>query len=92
MKLLVLVFITFLFYAGNVQAYVGPGIGLGAIGALVGIVLSVLMAIVGIFWYPLKRLFKKNDDDETIDDSESMNSDNTNSSTSEQPPQDTEEK
>ena len=36
-------------------AYVGPGLGLGAIGAIIGVVLSVLLAIFAIFWYPIKR-------------------------------------
>lgn len=45
--------------AGTAQAYVGPGLGLGAIGAVLGVVLSVVLALFAIFWYPLKRLFKK---------------------------------
>ncbi|MCP4666642.1 MAG: hypothetical protein GY849_09760 [Deltaproteobacteria bacterium] len=40
-------------------AYVGPGLGLGAIGAILGVLLSVFLAIIGIFWYPIKRLFGK---------------------------------
>ncbi len=45
--------------AGTAQAYVGPGLGLGALGAVLGVVLSVLLALFAIFWYPLKRLLKK---------------------------------
>lgn len=45
--------------AGTAQAYVGPGLGLGAIGAILGVVLSVVLALFAIFWYPLKRLLKK---------------------------------
>ena len=41
------------------HAYVGPGLGLGAVGAIVGVIFSVILAIIGIFWYPLKRLFGK---------------------------------
>jgi hypothetical protein len=40
-------------------AYVGPGLGLGALGAILGILLSIFLAIFGIFWYPIKRLIKK---------------------------------
>ena len=40
------------------QAYVGPGLGLGAIGAFFGILFAIFLAVVGIFWYPLKRLVK----------------------------------
>jgi hypothetical protein len=38
-------------------AYVGPGLGVGAVAAFFGAVLAVLLAIVGVVWYPLKRLF-----------------------------------
>lgn len=37
-------------------AYVGPGLGLGAIGAIAGVVLSVLLAIFAVVWYPIKRM------------------------------------
>ena len=40
-------------------AYVGPGLGLGAIGAFVGIIVAIFLAIVGIIWYPLKRMVRK---------------------------------
>jgi hypothetical protein len=40
-------------------AYVGPGLGLGALGVLLGILLSIFLAILGIFWYPIKRLIAK---------------------------------
>ena len=41
------------------HAYVGPGLGLGAIGAIVGIIVAGFLAIVGIIWYPLKRMLRK---------------------------------
>lgn len=37
------------------MAYVGPGLGLGVIGAIIGVILSVLLAIFVILWYPIKR-------------------------------------
>jgi hypothetical protein len=40
-------------------AYLGPGLGLGAVGAILGILFSIFLAIVGIFWYPIKRLIGK---------------------------------
>lgn len=40
-------------------AYVGPGLGLGAIGALFGGIVALLLAIVGVVWYPIKRVLKK---------------------------------
>ena len=44
---------------GIADAYVGPGLGVGAIAAFFGAVLAVLLAIVGVVWYPLKRLLKR---------------------------------
>ena len=43
----------------NAYAYVGPGLGLGTIGVFVGMVFAVFLAIVGVIWYPLKRMLRK---------------------------------
>ena len=43
----------------NAYAYIGPGLGLGAIGAFVGIIVAVFLAVVGVIWYPLKRMVRK---------------------------------
>jgi membrane associated rhomboid family serine protease len=40
-------------------AYVGPGLGVGALAAFFGAVLAVLLAIVGVVWYPVKRLIQR---------------------------------
>ncbi len=42
----------------TVFAYVGPGVGLGAIATFVAIVIGLFLLIVGFLWYPLKRLFR----------------------------------
>jgi hypothetical protein len=43
----------------SAQAYVGPGLGLGALGVVLGLLASVFLAIFAVVWYPLKRLFTK---------------------------------
>ena len=48
-------------------AYVGPGLGMGAVAAFFGAVLAVLLAIVGVIWYPIKRLFGKRKSAEPLD-------------------------
>jgi len=50
----VIVFSPFMAYA-----YVGPGLGLGAVGAILGVFLSIFLALIAIFWYPFKRLCRK---------------------------------
>jgi hypothetical protein len=46
-------------FAGPASAYVGPGIGLSAIGSLLALIAAVVVAIVGFLWFPIKRLLKK---------------------------------
>jgi hypothetical protein len=40
------------------QAYIGPGMGAGVIGTVLGILAGILMLVVGIVWYPIKKLYK----------------------------------
>lgn len=44
---------------GEAHAYIGPGLGLGAVGVALGLFLTVVLAVVGLVWYPLKRLVRK---------------------------------
>lgn len=48
-----------LFYAPIVSAYIGPGLGAGAVTVVLGIVSGLLMLLVGIVWYPLKKLIRR---------------------------------
>lgn len=41
------------------EAYVGPGVGAGTIGIVLGILGSVFLAFFAIIWYPLKRILRK---------------------------------
>lgn len=41
------------------QAYIGPGLGVGVISAVLGFVASLGMAVVALLWYPIKRLFRR---------------------------------
>ena len=40
-------------------AYIGPGLGAGTIGVILGILASIILGIFAVVWYPLKRLLKK---------------------------------
>lgn len=40
------------------QAYIGPGVGAGAIAAVVGVLGSIFLAIVAVIYYPIKRMMK----------------------------------
>ena len=43
---------------GLAQAYGGPGVGLGAIGIVLGIVGSVFLMTLSLIWYPVKRMIR----------------------------------
>lgn len=40
-------------------AYIGPGSGLSAIGALLALVIGLLVAFVAFIWYPLRRMRRR---------------------------------
>jgi hypothetical protein len=40
------------------QAYIGPGVGAGAVAAVLGVLGSIFLAIVAVIYYPIKRLMK----------------------------------
>ena len=50
--------ILLLTYSSVASAYIGPGLGAGAVTVVLGIVSGLLMLIVGVVWYPLKKLFR----------------------------------
>lgn len=51
-----LLLVWLLIYAPAAWAYVGPGLGSGAVAAVLGIALGLCMLVAGVIWYPLKRL------------------------------------
>jgi hypothetical protein len=38
--------------------YIGPGLGAGTIAAIIGVLTSLVLSIIAIFWYPIKRFIK----------------------------------
>lgn len=57
--IIALLMILFTTIPGIANAYVGPGLGAGTLGVIIGIIGSIFIALFAIIWYPLKRLFKK---------------------------------
>ena len=56
-----LTLITLLFFSITTSsfAYLGPGVGGGAIAATIGIIVAIFAALFGLIWFPVKRLLKK---------------------------------
>ncbi|MCK5770412.1 hypothetical protein [Algiphilus sp.] len=48
-----------LLVAAPAAAYVGPGLGAGTIGVILGFIGSILLALFAIVWFPMKRVLKK---------------------------------
>jgi hypothetical protein len=40
------------------EAYLGPGVGAGTAAVVLGIISSIILAIVGFVVYPIKRLWR----------------------------------
>tara|TARA_B100001250_G_C19495604_1_gene655083 strand:- start:245 stop:451 length:207 start_codon:yes stop_codon:yes gene_type:complete len=55
---ILLVFLFFILSSTKAFAYLGPGLGLGLLGSIIGLLLSIFIFIFAILWFPLKKLFK----------------------------------
>ena len=58
-RLLFAACVFFMLFSSSAAAYIGPGIGTGTIGVVLGILASIFLAFLAILWYPFKRLLKK---------------------------------
>ena len=43
----------------DTAAYIGPGAGIAAIGTVIALIGSIILAVVAFIWYPIKRLLAK---------------------------------
>ena len=57
----------------SANAYIGPGLGLGTVGVIVGILGSIILALIAVLWYPFKRVLKKIKKIKAIDSEEEPN-------------------
>ncbi len=55
------------------KAYVGPGAGLSAIGALAALIGAGGIMLVGFVWYPLKKLLRRRKPERVEDADETAN-------------------
>lgn len=68
MQRVTLALVVLLPFSTVAHAYVGPGLGLGALGAIIGTVVAVVLAFFGLLWYPIKRMLKKRSGDGPAND------------------------
>ena len=57
----------------SAYAYIGPGLGLGTVGILIGILGSIILALIAVLWYPFKRILKKIKKTKNLDSEEDPN-------------------
>ena len=50
----------FIVFPQVASAYIGPGLALGTIVLTLGIVIVLLLAILAIMYYPIKKMIKNN--------------------------------
>ena len=55
MLLLVMV----LLISSNVYAYIGPGAGIPIIGSLLGMVVTVVLVVSAVLFWPIRKLLKR---------------------------------
>ena len=48
-----------LIMASPVFAYIGPGFAGGVVTAVLGIIAAVFMLLMGVIWYPFKKLIRR---------------------------------
>ena len=58
-SLAIAVLMLVIFVQQPAMAYVGPGTGIAALGALLAIIVGVVAALFGFLWYPMKRMIKQ---------------------------------
>ncbi|MGF1450821.1 MAG: hypothetical protein ACFB21_01955 [Opitutales bacterium] len=40
-------------------AYIGPGLGAGVVGTILGLIAAFFLGVVALVWYPVKRMLKR---------------------------------
>ena len=43
----------------SAEAYIGPGVGIAAIGTVLGLLAAIFLAILGLVWFPIKRILRQ---------------------------------
>lgn len=51
--------ILLLLLASTAHAYIGPGAGIPVLGSLIGIVITIVVAIAAILFWPIRKMLKR---------------------------------
>ena len=58
-KNIIFILILYFFFEHEAEAYIGPAIALGSLAIIVLIIISVLFALIVIFYIPIKKIYVK---------------------------------
>ena len=58
-KYLIIIFVILLLTTKKVFAYVGPGLGIGALALTIAIFIVLFICFVAIVYYPIKKIILK---------------------------------
>ena len=56
---IIIITITFLIFQTKAYAYLGPGMGVGAILAFLGLIIAIIASVFGLIWFPIKKILAK---------------------------------
>lgn len=56
---LVRLVVVFTMFPAVAQAYIGPGLGLGVIGSVIGVFFCFFLAGIAVVWHPIKKLIQR---------------------------------
>ncbi len=64
-KLLIIICLVLTVLSKPVYAYIGPGLGAGALLSVAALVLGFVLLFFALIWFPLKRMLRKRRQTET---------------------------
>jgi hypothetical protein len=63
----VLLILPILFIPNYLYAYIGPGLGIGAIAIFLGLILALVLSIFSVVAYPIRKILNKKKNDNKSD-------------------------
>ena len=59
MKKILVVWIILTVFPTYANAYIGPGVGLGALISIIAVILAIIFLLIALVWFPIKRYLRK---------------------------------
>lgn len=66
-KLTLAISLVLISLASEAHAYIGPGLGAGAVAMVLGVVGSIFLALFAVLYYPIKRMMRRRKNQTQVD-------------------------